>query len=230
MLLSQGQRAQLRDYGFVSMQSEFDDLDLLRIAEDLGRPVPSKPGRSVISELRPTRSSSQQTETFSSVFGLGEFPFHTDTAHWPVPARFVILRDVGRRHDRPTFVLPLRMFLTVCDTKDLVASVWKTTGPMGSFLCSIVNFSNENPAVRYDPLCMHPVNQAATHVAKVLSAIRWKPIRFDWKAHMTLIIDNWRTLHGRGMSVVDDSESRCLQRVLIYKSDHLPLFPYVLAA
>jgi hypothetical protein len=229
-MLSAHQRADLQRRGFVLLKANCPDLELLRIAKDLGPPVPSTPGAPVISELRPRQPLTQKTQTFSSLYGLASFPFHTDTAHWPVPARFVILRDIGESHDRPTLLLPMEKFALACTPQDMTAAIWKVKGPFGTFYCSIIEFANTIRRIRYDPICMRAGNDPAIRVNEALSTKQRKPIRVDWEPSLALIIDNWRILHGRGRSLRDDSRSRCLQRVLIFDNEQLPLFPYVLAA
>lgn len=229
-MLSSGQHRSLTDRGFVSVRGDRSGFNLLKLAKSLGNPVPSKPGALVISELRPKRPSEEQTRTFSSVYGLGSFPFHTDTAHWPIPARFVILRDVGISHDRPTLLLPMDQFTDAFDLANISGSIWKIKGPFGSFFSSILAYRNGIRTVRYDPMCMRPANHFAIRFDEMLSARDCQPVRFDWKPSLVLIIDNWRMLHARGASSSDDSRSRCLERVLIFDNEQLPLFPYVLAA
>jgi Taurine catabolism dioxygenase TauD, TfdA family len=228
-MLSPDQRTRLQDNGFILIESVCSDSSLLQLATDLGRAVPCKPGMSFISELRPKEVSAQRTQTFSSAYGLGSFPFHTDTAHWPLPARFVILRDSGETHDRPTLLLPSERLFDKCDSEVLAGSTWKVRGLFGVFLSSIIDFRKDIRITRYDPMCMRAANDAANHVSERLSGTAWNPVRIDWRSNLVVVIDNWRMLHGRGPSRIDDSRSRCLQRVLIFDRKQLPLFSYVLA-
>lgn len=141
----------------------------------------------------------------------------------------MILHDAGTTHDRPTLLLPLKAFVAQCDIEDIVDSVWKAFGPFGSFLCSAVNLSTKNPMVRYDPLCMCAANETAKRVSDVLNEMSWNSISVNWRPGMTLVIDNWKTLHGRGAANIDDSHTRFLQRLLVFDKNELPLFPDVLA-
>src|SRR4051794_6145768 len=86
--------SELEFYGwqFVSNISSRDDL--IKLAQSLGRPRPSLTG-SIVKELRPVAKHAAQRLTLSATYGLGTFPLHTDTAFWPVPARYVVLRVHG---------------------------------------------------------------------------------------------------------------------------------------
>src|SRR5579862_4244851 len=77
---------------------------MLELAKTLGCPVPS-PSGDLVKEIRVTPVSKARHGTLSELYGVGAFPLHTDTAFWPVPARYVILRASGdpRRH---TIVCP----------------------------------------------------------------------------------------------------------------------------
>jgi hypothetical protein len=196
---------------------EFDGRDdsLLDIAHNLGVPVPHKLSAPLIQSLTPRSHGSGTGKSLSKLFGMGSFPLHTDTAHWPVPARFVILADVGVLHDRPTLLLGRAEFLAHFDPADVGHSVWKAPGPSGSFLCSLSFHTIEGFGTRFDPVCMQPQNAAAQSVIDRFAAICPEPIQITWKQNRLLVIDNWHVLHGRASSAMLDSGKRVLKRVLI---------------
>jgi hypothetical protein len=64
---------------------------LITLAKQLGTPVALRPGRELCDKLQPTDASLAKPHSLSRKFSLGEFPCHSDTAHWLTPCRFVIL-------------------------------------------------------------------------------------------------------------------------------------------
>jgi hypothetical protein len=53
-------------------------------------------GFSDVQTLTPKSETNATPNTYSGNYGLGEFPFHTDLAHWSVPPRYVAIRcEVG---------------------------------------------------------------------------------------------------------------------------------------
>jgi hypothetical protein len=45
-----------------------------------------------IHRLVPTLRESATPNTYSGIYGLGQFPFHTDLAHWRYPPHYIMLR------------------------------------------------------------------------------------------------------------------------------------------
>ena len=73
----------------------------------------------------------------SAQFGMGEFPLHTDTAFWTIPARFLILRVSGDTR-RPTTLLSFRKLINrgLIDTNLMNRSVWTLRNPFNGKLLS----------------------------------------------------------------------------------------------
>jgi L-asparagine oxygenase len=47
-----------------------------------------------IHQLIPNTRGSATPNTYSGIYGFGQFPFHTDLAHWRNPPRYIMLRCV----------------------------------------------------------------------------------------------------------------------------------------
>jgi hypothetical protein len=228
-MLSSNDRGHLEHQSWVALDIGTSDESLLALADDLGTPVPSRAGRDIISFLKPREANPTSRPTFSSTFGLGVFPLHTDSAHWPLPCRYVILRDVGESHDRPTIVAAYDDFVSTFDREALNRAVWRVAGPRGSFVCNSIAQLRGRRILRFDPLCMRPLNQSAVEVISTLKLKNVASTCLQWRKGITLIIDNWNAVHGRANRSSNDDGSRVLQRVLVFDSKLLPLFPYVLA-
>lgn len=79
--------------GFAFIPSHQPDLDTVEAVSLLGMPL-TLPGFSGVQELRPHEASDAAPNTYSGNFGVGEFPMHTDLAHWAVPPRYLVLRCI----------------------------------------------------------------------------------------------------------------------------------------
>jgi len=68
-----------------------------------------------------------------------------------------------------------------------------------SFYGSIT--AQNRPFIRYDRGCMEPLSPDGAEVADVFSLAQnaGKTYQHDWQRGDILVIDNWRTLHGRGV-------------------------------
>jgi alpha-ketoglutarate-dependent taurine dioxygenase len=227
-MLSALQTATLRNEGFVSVDLAIDEKAIIALAKSLGQPVSSHSGNRLVNGLSPAKNVSTEVVTFSSKFGLGRFPFHTDTAHWPLPARFLILQSVGTSQERPTLLIKAQTLLDTVRTGTWTRAVWKATGPRGAFLCTFRSRVDHEQIFRFDPLCMKPMNSAATKFAEEVKRVT-NSVTIDWVRGKAVVIDNWQVLHARADAPNDDSRTRCLNRVLVFDRKQLPLFCNALA-
>ena len=87
---------ELKSKGFVSnifrvgAENVFIE-SLLTMTRNLGTPVPSRFGTSIYDILQPIERINVSRPSLSKVFSSGEFPLHTDGAHWTKPPRYIIL-------------------------------------------------------------------------------------------------------------------------------------------
>jgi len=84
------------------------------------------------------------------------------------------------------------------------------------FYTSFVFKENNELGIKYDPNCMLPFNKFAKCFdqifKEVISGI--EPKRIKWTNGKTVIIDNWKTLHGRKSAERDIT--RLLKRIYIH--------------
>jgi len=67
---------------------------LLSVAQQLGNPIPSSSGE-LVKVLSPVDGAPRRGGSFSDAHGRGAFPFHTDTAFWGTPCRFLVMHVRG---------------------------------------------------------------------------------------------------------------------------------------
>jgi hypothetical protein len=115
------------------------------------------------------------------------------------------------------------------ERRELARSVWRVRSGLGSFLASTVLYplkghpgrATDALWLRYDAGCMTLADPSFSAGATTLREAleRLVPQLVEWEPDLTLVIDNWRMLHGRGTTKVCDAGSRRLQRILVALSD-----------
>lgn len=210
-------KEQLNDTGWIQIDGINTDDQLMNIAKCLGVPIPIS-ATSYVAYLRPTRTHHAKPNTLSSSHGLGAFPLHTDTAFWPLPARYLIMRVLGD-HSRPTTIIDFKTVFTHCSKRelhDIRQSIWRIRIPGLQCYCSMMFKHRNQTGWRFDPNCMSPVNGAAKRAAKQLSRYlnRCRPFSVKWTIGKAVVIDNWRALHGRGRRPVRE-RNRILHRIYV---------------
>lgn len=94
-------------------------------------------------------------------------------------------------------------------------AIYKIRTSEGSFFTSLIFRELGNQGIRYDPTCMIPANNSAKEIEKKLQEVfeMAKPDYVKWTGENVLIIDNWKTLHGR--TNVNQEPNRVLKRIYI---------------
>lgn len=194
----------------------FDTSQLEKFCLALGVPTSSRPGTVPIRDISP-QIIPDRKNTLSSRYGLDAFPFHTDTAFWRVPARYLVLRCVNPGSgSRPTLLNDSREWNpSNAETRLLENGVWRTSNSR-PFLCSLITRSNSQYLFRFDRDCMRPMTRRSAGAYEVIEAKiqESSTIRIDWGAGDLLAVDNHRVLHARGTAARPDLD-RVLTRVLI---------------
>ena len=152
---------------------------------------------------------------------MNEFPLHTDLAHWARPPRYFMLRAVAGSTLVATTMLAGSAVIAAVGESIFRRAVarprrWSHASPR----CLLPLSFRQNGVfgLRWDSVFLIPMNQAAYEVANVMSQEIWKQpdtehiSLTDWGD--TLIVDNWRMLHGRGSVPVSET-SRLLERIYL---------------
>ena len=188
---------------------------LLEIARSLGTITTGSRSRQAVEKLTPKSIEQANEASLSKKFGLGPLPFHIDTAHWPVPGRYVILACALPGSDQTPTLLADRTQIrfSVDEENAMRAGIFFVTNGSHSFYSSILG-DNQNFA-RVDPGCMVPISDLGIHALRCFSGERFAPIAKEvtWRRGTILVIDNWRALHGRA-SAKNGTGSRILLRAI----------------
>lgn len=190
--------------------------DFERLARCLGTPRSSRGGGDVFERLQIVSRDEARPHSLSAAHGDGAFPFHTDTAHWPVPARYLLLRS-ETTSSRQTHVVDIGGVIENSASSALLArGVFSVRNGRRSFLAPA--WEPLNRCVRFDQGCMLAANRPAREAIAVLtSLVAVAPvISVDWTEGRTLLVDNWRCMHARGVaSSSERQEPRRLLRALV---------------
>jgi hypothetical protein len=175
--------------------------DVREIAELLGEIAPGR-GRQLVERIIPYRAETSYAGSLSSAYGLAPLPLHIDTAHWPIPCRYLVMACVAvGPTPTPTVVLDnQRIQLSEPEEAALNSAVFLVRNGRQSFYGFIRN--SDGSFLRIDPGCMQPLSPDGELALSVFDAERHKDICYyhDWKIGQILVLDNWRVLHGRGLN------------------------------
>lgn len=185
----------------------------LQLAHSLGAPW-SRPG-GVIEQLHVREREDAPSRSLSGIHGRGAFPLHTDFSHYAIPPRYVLLRNDCTVPVRPTIVQPLStLSCSGAAYRTLQRRVWVIRGGPVPFYAPVL--FGAGAYVRWDSACMSPSALAADafHVWTECLAFT-EPCTFHWDANTVLVIDNWRTLHGRAGDTMASDTKRVLERIVV---------------
>ena len=172
-----------------------------------------------VQTLEPRNETKSSNNHYSGIFGLNEFPLHTDLAHWARPPRYFILRCQNGSRSVVTKLLAFSTLVTLLNTEMLhQALVRPRRAGRNGMLCLLPLMFHVDgvSGFRWDSLFLVPVNEAAKKVAEIILTRAW---HFSGSVTLaergdTLIVDNWRLLHGRGRISMIDIDRR-LERVYL---------------
>ena len=209
-------REEVDVYGFAFRQSYRSNLSTLEVACALGEPLVPWEGRQ-IQKLVPRATS--EPNTYSGVYGLNQFPFHTDLANWQMPPRYLILRCVKGYRDLPTILIDGHCMVESIGANFLQRAIVRPRRPKeGRFrLLQIYDAVGVDRRIRWDEVFLEPANEFAVMARNTIR---------DWLAESspksialaqendTLILDNWRILHARS-PIMPNQLDREIERVYL---------------
>lgn len=174
------------------------------------------------STIRPQSKSELlhgKNPTFSSIYGYDSFPLHTDKAFKKIPSRFLIMKSNHPSNTATVFFDFEFLFNNLCSASKnhFFNAIFAIKSTEGSYYNSLfINKTKKN--IRFDPLIMTPQNSSATQCLNILKKIDFSDSlvhKIFWTGSNTLIIDNWRILHGRQKVTKLEYNSRKLQRIYV---------------
>jgi L-asparagine oxygenase len=189
--------------GFVLVKQHAPELCTLDAIASLGS-ILTLDGFSAIQELRPRIASTALPNTYSGNFGTADFPMHTDLAQWVVPPRYIALRCIKGAQDVATRIFDGNLMVEEIGATLMHRILVQPRRPLrnGKQLLRLLDFFDayDSPILRWDSIFLRPATAeseaAHTTVRDYIADIIPKEIVLLTLGD-TLIIDNWRMLHGR---------------------------------
>jgi len=189
--------------------------DILRISEMRGyESVPD------IQRLKPRGASRSLKYRYSSHYGMGNFPLHTDLAHWLKPPRYLVLRCIVGSASVVTNIFPSSILVENLGANTInraVVKLRRNTIQSANCLLPVLFSDGDVQAIRWDSLFLVPMNGKSQEIYDYLNSGSPESEVIGKKlvnSGDTLIIDNWTVLHGRSM--VDELDrNRLIERVYL---------------
>lgn len=202
--------------GFVTLREFAAELNTIEAMGRLGTIVQAK---SLPTVHTLSAKAAAQPNTYSGNYGPGEFPLHSDLARWRVPPRYIGLRCLSGVARVQTRVLDgeslidsighLRLERAIVQPRRLLAGVRP--------LLRLLTESKAERILRWDELFIVPATPSSaitvTEIRQFLASARPQHIELLVPGD-TLVIDNWRMLHGRS-SIPPTTARRHLERVYL---------------
>jgi len=201
--------------GYVALRAWRPGVPADVLAAEIG-PVERIRGIPLVQVLTSKPREASSPNLYSGNFGWDMFPLHTDLAHWFVPPRYFMLRCVQGDPRALTALVPWSQALNEISETDIALARFRPRKSVRGRI-HLLPFQHELGGTvlhRWDSVFLVPDNDAARRVARVLTGRQEEGTRHALeKAGDTLIVDNWRVLHGR--SAVAADSRRMIERVYI---------------
>ncbi len=212
-------RGNMQKNGFLFLPEWYPDKSTEEILAQIGKKVDIQillpaSGISNVQALIPKNIFDAGGARYSAEFGLNDFPFHTDLAHWARPPRYLVLRCVQGDASVSTKLLSACAIYKLFDVSYLRKALFRPRKKSyyGSLnILPLVFFESGVLAFRWDSLFLTPMNAAAREFRKFMleSEAGWsnRSEIILYRPGDTLVVDNWCMLHGRS-SVGSQSKRR----------------------
>lgn len=191
------------------------------VASRLGVIIDMRPllaGYNSVQDLHPLAVGAKSRHHYSGVYGLGPFPLHTDFAHWAIPPRYLLLRCLYGTADVATTLLPWQALQSSVSAHTLKRAVLRARHRRGdSGLLRVLSHRGQYDIFRWDSIFLSAINASARTLHEIMQHGRYE--REAIKITLTepddsLLIDNWRCMHGR-TAVEAHSLHRHIQRIYL---------------
>jgi L-asparagine oxygenase len=209
-------RDELKNKGYIFLEKFRPDANTIGIASEIGDPMIPWVG-GLVQRLVPRRISTPNT--YSGIYGFGQFPFHTDLAHWSKPPRYLLLRCIKGYQDIPTLIIDGNDLIKEIGAAFLRRAIFQPRRPQGSEykLLSLYESCEDGNFIRWDEIFLNPASKVGQTVNDKIRD--FLPSRSPKTAALvsasdTLIIDNWRILHARS-SIIHGCEDRDIERIYL---------------
>jgi hypothetical protein len=219
-----GASAELARNGFVIWREVKPGASTMEVSAEIGKVLDIEgllPGRGIpiVQSLKPRERDTVGHNQYSGHYGLGEFPLHSDLAHWGLPPRYFLLRCIEGARDVFTSILPWTNILPTLGVTALQRAVFAGRRQRFGF-CGLVRGLSRyetGSIFRFDPVFLRPLNAPAKELAALLADPKWAKTSTQISLSRpgdAILIDNWHVLHGRS-AIPAGSSGRRVERVYL---------------
>ena len=190
----------------------------LEICLELGK-LATLQGYSQTQILEPRLRSEASPTSFSGMYGLANFPVHTDLAHWAVPPRYFVLRCIQGDPAVTTSLVDGLTLQTSIGLADLFRALVQPRRPLSgrvSLLRLLEIVEGTHDVLRWDEEFIRPATAAAVETCGRVREFLHKTGARQLclvRPGDTLVVDNWRVIHGR--SSVASATRRKIERAYL---------------
>lgn len=218
-MLTPQQKHVLDKNGYIFLPEFLPNLDIVSCGKIVGKIIPphSIKNEYPAEKLTPKEKKEFNKNTYSSIFGLGEFPYHTDLAHLPTPPKYLLLRCLKGAKDVKTKILESKSIIKEYDFSKLKRSIFKSRDKLNSRILLPLPLIFENEFIRWDSVFLQPANKNAEDFQEWMSIALWDGIEKPHSLSVigdALLINNWKILHSRS-SVSEEDRTRVIERIYL---------------
>jgi L-asparagine oxygenase len=216
----------LKHDGFAFLPSWRNEFATQEVAESFGTVFDISPATKgckfgTIQTLQPREAQPNKHGLYSDIYGLGRFPLQTDLAYFNHPPHYLLLRCLQGTNDVKTKLVKAAILEKLVDEATMRrARVIPRTLPEKMPVCILpIKLPGAcYPGMRWDSSFLMPINESAVQISDAISRLdtcdnHGVDLTLE-NCGDTLIIDNWKMLHGRS-SVSSDSSARTLERIYL---------------
>lgn len=204
--------------GFAFLKGWQPETSSTEVASRAGTPLAFRAGGTVHC-IVPKQEA--EKNTYSGMYGLNDFPFHTDMAHWPYPPRYLMLRCLKGHESVKTILIDGKDVITHVQAAKLSRALVKPRRPLnGTFpLLTLYRPPRRGRAslLRWDENFIVPASNVGKEgMDLVKGALTSMPANSISLSNLgdTLVIDNWRMLHRRS-AVLGEQTDRIIERAYL---------------
>ena len=207
----------MHEYGYVLLSQYAPELSGQEVADAIGVRVAGQLGR--LHVVMPGPADTAIPNTYSGRYGYDGFPLHTDLAHHRKPPKYLMLRCVRGHSEVLTTLMDAYEIVARVGSSVLARTLVQPRRPVDGkrALLAIWDQHAGRGRVRWDEEYLRAASRGGAegmvrmrteiqHAAAMPFALR--------RRGDTLLIDNWRMLHGRS-AVPTACRNRVIERVYL---------------
>ena len=212
--------ATVEEQGYALVRSHRPEASSFDAISDFGN-METVEGLGSLQFLTPKKQLEALPNTYSGIFGVKEFPLHTDLAHWALPPRFLVLRCIHGAEHVTTRIFDGHELVERFRPETLRMTLTQPRRPMrnGKQLLQVYQRVEgiDRYLLRWDSVYLRPATRLSderfSDIKQFIACVRPVEIKLLERGD-TLILDNWRCLHGRA-DVPEAARHRKIERAYL---------------